>query len=96
MTGAPKKRSVELLDTIERGGRGIYSGSIGYFGFNGVVDQNIVIRTIVWENGKLSMGVGGALTVMSDARAEFEETRLKARALLRAIGVDAEELELPA
>ena len=61
MTGAPKKRSVELLDTVEEGGRGVYSGSIGYFGFNGVVDLNIVIRTIVWEGESLSMGVGGAM-----------------------------------
>lgn len=88
MTGAPKKRSVELLDALEPEDRGIYSGSIGYFSFDGQADQSIVIRTIVWEEDTLSIGVGGALTVMSEPEAEYDETRLKAQALLKAIGIN--------
>lgn len=87
MTGAPKKRSVELLDALEPEERGVYSGSIGYFSFSGQADQSIVIRTIVWDEDMLSIGVGGALTVMSEPKAEYEETQLKAQALLRALGI---------
>ncbi|MGW3204230.1 aminodeoxychorismate synthase component I [Streptomyces sp. NPDC001135] len=87
MTGAPKKRTVELLDELEPEERGVYSGSLGFFGFDGRADQSIVIRTIVWEGDRVRIGVGGALIVLSDAEEEFQETRLKARALLRSLGV---------
>ncbi|MGP3924249.1 aminodeoxychorismate synthase component I [Streptomyces sp. 8N616] len=88
MTGAPKKRTVELLDELEAEERGVYSGSLGFFGFDGRADQSIVIRTIVWEGNRVRMGVGGALIELSDAEEEFQETRLKARALLRVLGVE--------
>ena len=88
MTGAPKKRTVELLDGLEPAERGVYSGCLGYLGFDGQVDQSIVIRTIVWEGGRIRVGVGGALTVMSDPDLEYEETLLKARALLAVLGVE--------
>lgn len=91
MTGAPKLRSVELLDDLEPDDRGIYSGSIGYFSYCGQVDQSIVIRTIVWEGEFLSIGIGGALTIMSDAKSEYDETQLKAYALLKALGVTNSE-----
>ena len=88
MTGAPKKRTVELLDGLEPAERGVYSGCLGFFGFDGRVDQSIVIRTIVWEGDRVSIGVGGALIVLSDVEEEYEETRLKARTLLQVLGVD--------
>lgn len=88
MTGAPKKRTVELLDELEPEERGVYSGSLGFFGFDGAADQSIVIRTIVWEGDRVRIGVGGALIVLSDGEEEFQETRLKARALLRVLGVE--------
>ncbi|MFI7358395.1 aminodeoxychorismate synthase component I [Streptomyces avidinii] len=88
MTGAPKKRTVELLDELEPEERGVYSGSLGFFGFDGAADQSIVIRTIVWEGNRVRIGVGGALIVLSDGEEEFQETRLKARALLRVLGVE--------
>jgi para-aminobenzoate synthetase len=85
MTGAPKLRTMEIIDGIEREARGVYSGALGYFGVDGSVDLNIVIRTIVMRPGRTTIGAGGAIVTQSDPAEEFEEILLKARAPMAAI-----------
>jgi para-aminobenzoate synthetase len=85
MTGAPKLRTMEIIDDIEREARGVYSGALGYFGVDGSVDLSIVIRTIVMRPGKTTIGAGGAIVIQSDPEEEFNELLLKARAPMAAI-----------
>ncbi|MFC3978609.1 aminodeoxychorismate synthase component I [Streptosporangium jomthongense] len=83
MTGAPKIRTMEIIDRLEGAPRGIYSGTLGYFALSGASDLNIVIRTAVIGDGHLTVGAGGAVVLDSDPAAEYEEMLLKARAPLR-------------
>jgi para-aminobenzoate synthetase len=85
MTGAPKKRTMEIIDALEGEARGIYSGAIGYFGLSGSSDLNIVIRTVVMDGERTTLGVGGAIVMQSDAEDEYQEILLKARAPMQAI-----------
>lgn len=85
MTGAPKRRAIELLAGLEAGPRGIYSGAFGYLGADGTADLAMVIRSIVVEGGRASIGAGGGVTALSEPQAEVAEMRLKAAALLRAL-----------
>jgi para-aminobenzoate synthetase len=79
---------MEIIDALEAGPRGIYSGALGYFSLSGDVDLSIVIRTLVVRPGQASFGVGGAIIDPSDPGAEFEETVVKATTMLRVL--DAE------
>ncbi len=86
MTGAPKRRAIELLAELEAGPRGVYSGAFGYLGADGSADLAMVIRSIVIEGGRATIGAGGGITALSEPLAEVAEMRLKAAALLRALG----------
>ncbi|WP_296630223.1 aminodeoxychorismate synthase component I [Rhodoluna sp.] len=88
MTGAPKLRAMQIIERLEQGPRGIYSGVIGYLGFDGRADFGMTIRTIVFEGALAYIGVGGGITSDSDPESELAETRLKAAALLAAIGAN--------
>ncbi|GAC95816.1 hypothetical protein PHSY_003393 [Pseudozyma hubeiensis SY62] len=93
MTGAPKRRSVQLLERLElnlvdaqrddelRARRGIYSGALGWLGFDGAADFSVVIRTLIAEGDNVSIGAGGAITYLSDASKEWQEVLDKVTAL---------------
>ncbi|GAB3501141.1 aminodeoxychorismate synthase component I [Amycolatopsis cihanbeyliensis] len=77
MTGAPKLRTMELIDELEGGPRGVYSGALGWFSLTGACDLSIVIRTITMNGPDATFGTGGAILALSDPEEEWEETRVK-------------------
>lgn len=85
ITGTPKLRSMEIIDELEGINRGLYTGCIGYFSFDGNADFNIVIRTIIKKGSRVYFGVGGGITWHSVEEAEYMETLHKAEALMRVI-----------
>jgi anthranilate synthase component 1 len=86
MTGAPKRRAIELLDALERRPRGPYAGAFGYFGLDGRIDLAMVIRSIVVDASGASVGAGGGITALSVPEEELAEAKLKAAALLTVLG----------
>lgn len=85
MTGAPKKRTMAIIDNLEGGARGIYSGSIGFLSLSGAADLSIVIRTVIKTDKDITVGVGGAIIDLSDPQDELEEMLLKSQALIKAL-----------
>jgi anthranilate/para-aminobenzoate synthase component I len=85
ITGAPKIRSMEIIDETEPTARGVYTGSIGYIGLDGTASLNIAIRTIIIKDQKAFAQTGGGIVADSDPQAEWDETITKARALLAGI-----------
>ncbi|HEX2418840.1 MAG TPA: aminodeoxychorismate synthase component I [Micromonosporaceae bacterium] len=84
MTGAPKIRTMGIIDRLEGSARGVYSGALGYFGLSGGADLSVVIRTAVATEDGVRVGTGGAIVIDSDPEAEFAETIHKVRPLLSA------------
>lgn len=87
MTGAPKSRAIELIKELEDCDRGLYSGVVGWYSASGEADFAMVIRSAVFESSRITIGIGGGITIDSDPAAELEETRLKAQALLRVLNL---------
>jgi branched-subunit amino acid aminotransferase/4-amino-4-deoxychorismate lyase len=77
MTGAPKERTMEIIDRLEGAARGVYSGALGWFGLDGAVDLGVVIRTVVAGPQGATIGAGGAIVALSDPAAELAEAELK-------------------
>jgi para-aminobenzoate synthetase len=86
MTGAPKKRTMEIIDELEGEARGPYSGAIGYLGLSGGCDLSVAIRAIVLDGASLEIGAGGAIVLDSDLGEEYAEMLLKAAAPMAALG----------
>jgi para-aminobenzoate synthetase component 1 len=86
VTGAPKVRAMEIIAELEPTARGPYCGCLGYLGFNGSMDTNILIRTFTAGKGWLQFPVGGGIVAESEPDREYEETLHKAQGLLRALG----------
>jgi anthranilate synthase component 1 len=91
VSGAPKIRAMEIITDLERGRRGIYAGAIGYLDFAGNLDFCITIRTITMTDARAFVQAGAGIVADSNPAAEYEETRDKAAALVRALEM-AQEL----
>lgn len=85
ITGAPKIRSMEIIDELEPTQRNVYTGSIGYIGFNGDMDLNIAIRTIIKQKEDVYFQVGGGMTWDSNPEDEYQETLDKAKSIMKAL-----------
>jgi len=86
VTGAPKVRAMEIITDMEGHARGPYCGAIGYIGFDGTMDTNIVIRTASFRGGSCVVQAGGGIVTASDPASEYDETLDKARAIFEAFG----------
>ncbi|MBC7960057.1 MAG: aminodeoxychorismate synthase component I [Vallitaleaceae bacterium] len=85
ITGAPKLRAMEIIEELEPTRRNLYTGCLGYLGFDGNIDLNIIIRTMVIHDGRAYIGVGGGITWESECEAEYQETLDKAKALIKSL-----------
>ena len=92
VSGAPKKRAMELIEEMEPARRGAYAGAVGYFDFHGNADFCIAIRTATFERGRIHCGVGAGIVADSDPREEWIETRNKGRAVEEAVQLAARGL----
>ena len=85
VTGAPKHRACEIITALEGVARGAYCGSLGYVGFDGTADFNLLIRTFVAAAGTITFAAGGGITAASDPAAEYAESHHKAEGMLRVL-----------
>jgi para-aminobenzoate synthetase component 1 len=94
VTGAPKIRAMQIIDELEPVARGPYCGAIGYISCDGHMQFNVAIRTMIIANGQAHVYVGGGIVADSDPAAEYEETLVKARAMLAALNIEPKHLEM--
>jgi para-aminobenzoate synthetase component I len=94
ITGAPKIRSMEIIEELEGVKRSVYTGAIGYISFDGDMDTSIVIRTFIINKGKAYFQVGGGIVADSDPEKEYEETIHKAGGLFSSLGIEQKEKEI--
>jgi anthranilate synthase component 1 len=87
VSGAPKIRAMEIIDELEPVKRGVYSGAVGYIGWNGNMDTAIAIRTAVIKDGQLHIQAGAGIVADSQPQLEWEETMNKGRAVFRAVAM---------
>jgi anthranilate/para-aminobenzoate synthase component I len=90
ITGAPRIRAMRIIDSIEPVARGVYTGAIGFFGYDGSLDLNIAIRTAVVVGDTAYVNAGGGIVADSDPGAEYQETLDKARAVVGALAAPDE------
>ncbi len=88
ITGCPKIRSCQIIEELEKTGRGLYTGNFGYINLNGDMDFNIMIRTLFYDNGGISFNTGGGITLLSDPESEYRETVHKARNIYDALNME--------
>ncbi len=88
ISGCPKIRACQIIEELEKQGRGPYTGSYGYINFNQDMDFNILIRTLFYHNKNISFNVGGGITLLSNAVDEYEETIFKAKNIYSAINME--------
>jgi len=93
VSGAPKVRAMEIIDQLEPDKRGLYAGAVGYLGFNGDMDLAIAIRTAVVKDGRMHVQAGAGIVADSKPENEWQETRAKARAVLRAAEIAADGID---
>ena len=85
ITGAPKIRAMQIIDELEPHARGVYTGAIGFLGYNALTHLNVAIRTVVYQGGRLTFHAGGGIVADSEPDAEYDETFAKAKGILNAI-----------
>jgi anthranilate synthase component 1 len=96
VSGAPKVRAMEIIDELEPDKRGVYAGAAGYLGFNGDMDLAIAIRTAVVKGGQMHVQAGAGIVADSVPESELQETRAKARAVLRAAEIALSGMDIRA
>jgi para-aminobenzoate synthetase component 1 len=92
VTGCPKIRAMQIIDELEPTRRGVYCGAIGWIDARGEMELSVAIRTMILRQGKAYISVGGGVVADSDPQQEYQETLVKAQAMLGALGATCDVL----